>query len=175
MRQRIDLGAGLVALGAIGLLISLFLDWFSGASAWQSFEIVDWLLAPCAVAALVAAVLSLANATAAPRWMRGVILAALALVVSQLIDPPPGFSNNLEREAGIWLALASAALMALAVALAAARVSVTVDVRGRERRRRVSAVDRRDEAAGGPAAAPPPPPPPAAGRDPERTQPLRPI
>ena len=60
MRHRIDLGAGLVALGAIGLLVSLFLDWYSPAlSAWDAFEIVDWALVLCAVAALVAVAIAL--------------------------------------------------------------------------------------------------------------------
>src|SRR4051812_4776902 len=126
MRQRIDLGAGLVALGAVGLLISLFLDWFSpGLSAWDVFELVDWLLAACAIAALVAVAAALREGTTAPRWLTGVVVASLVLVASQVIDPPP-IVHGREREIGAWLALASALVMNLSVVLAAASVSVTV-------------------------------------------------
>jgi hypothetical protein len=183
MRQRIDLGAGLVALGAVGLLISLFLDWYSPSiTAWDAFEIVDWGLAFCAVAALTAVGIALRDATTAPPWLAGVILAALVLVASQIIDPPPA-AHGAGRAAGAWVALGGVALMVLANALTAASISVTVDVRGRERRRRVAAVDRRESAAAAPP--PPPPPPPAASRpapaaaprrrDPERTEAMPPV
>src|SRR5947199_9329139 len=90
MRQRIDLGAGLIALGAIALLVSLFLHWYgSDLTAWDTFEIVDWALAACAVAALVGVALALRDAASAPSWLPAVVLAALVLVVSQVIDPPP--------------------------------------------------------------------------------------
>jgi hypothetical protein len=188
MRQRIDLGAGLIALGAVGLLISLFLDWYApGVSAWDAFEIVDWALAFCALAALTGVGIALRDGIAQPAWLPAVVLAALVLVGSQIIDPPPIVHGH-TRETGAWLALASVLLMILSNGLAAASISVTVDVRGRERRRRVAAVDRRDVGTTGreepaappprpPAASPPPARPPARppGRDPERTQPLRPL
>jgi hypothetical protein len=178
MRQRIDLGAGLIALGAVGLLISLFLDWYSpGLSAWDVFEIVDWGLAFCALAALTAVGIALRDGTAAPPWLPAVVLAAIVLVVSQIVDPPP-VAHGQTRESGAWIALASVALMVLANALTAASISVTVDVRGRERRRRVAAVDRREAAAPpreAPTAPPPAAPPRPVGRDPERTETLRPL
>src|SRR4051812_45977402 len=179
MRQRIDLGAGLIALGALALLVSLFLDWYTPAiSAWDAFEIVDWALALCALAALAGVAIALRDGTSAPSWLPAVVGAALLLVVSQIIDPPPA-AHGQDRDTGAWLALGGVALMVLATALAAASISVTVDVRGRERRRRVAAVDRREAAA---AAAPPPPPAPrreppvaSARRDPERTEAIPPI
>lgn len=180
MRQRFDLGAGLIALGAVGLVISLFLDWYSPSiTGWEAFEIVDWALALCALGALAAVGIALRDATTAPRWLAGVIFAAAFLVVSQIIDPPPA-AHGQPRDVGAWVALGSVALMILANALTAASISVTVDVRGRERRRRVAAVDRRE--AGAPAPPPPPPPrrePPAPTAptrvDPERTEALRPV
>ena len=176
MRQKIDLGLILVALGALGLLVSLFLDWYSGASAFDAFEIVDWALAFCAVAALYAVGMSLREAAVPPAWLTAVVLAALALVVSQLIDPPPAAAIHHHRETGAWLALGSVLVMGLSLALAAASISITIDVRGRERRRRVAAVDRRDAAAAAPPPPPAPPPPaPRFTRDPERTEPLRPL
>jgi hypothetical protein len=178
MRQRIDLGAGLIALGAIALLISLFLDWYSpGISAWDAFEIVDWGLALCAVGALVAVGMALRDGTTAPSWLPALIAAAVLLVVSQVVDPPPA-AHGQSRDTGAWLALGGIALMVLASALTAASISVTVDVRGRERRRRVAAVDRREAATTRrePAAAPPTPPPPVPPRrDPERTEAIPPV
>ena len=154
MRQKIDLGSGLIALGAIVLIVSLFLDWYAHAlSAFDAFEVVDWLLAGLALLALTGIAGAFRDAAPPPRWLGGV---------------------GQEREVGAWLALGSAALMGLGLGLSAASISVTVNVAERERRRRVPAVDRRDASA-----EPPPPPPPLPPRppraDPERTQPLRPL
>jgi len=52
-QQKIDLGSALVAIGALALLAALFLDWYSPSlSAWDSFELVDWLLLAIGVGAL---------------------------------------------------------------------------------------------------------------------------
>ena len=170
MRKKIDLGSGLVALGALVLVVSLFLSWYAkDVTAFDAFEVVDWALLGLAVVTVAAFVISIRDATAPPRWLPIVVLAAAYLVVSQLIDPPPG-AHHLKREVGAWLALASVIGMGLGLLVTAASVSITVDVRGRDRRRRVPAVDRRADAT--------PPPPPAAPRprtDPERTEPLRPL
>ena len=46
MRERFDAGTGLVALGAVLLLVSLFVDWYDpSGTAWSVFEFVDILLA----------------------------------------------------------------------------------------------------------------------------------
>ena len=56
MTRRIEAGPVLVGLGALILLISLFLDWYQPAvTAWEAFEVLDLLLAALAIAALVAA------------------------------------------------------------------------------------------------------------------------
>jgi hypothetical protein len=144
MRQRLNAGSLLVALGAIVLLVALFLDWFSpGLSAWGAFEVVDVLLAALAIAALVGAFAAREPSDEDPRWLPAACAAALVLVAAQAIDAPPAAGSR--REIGLWLALGAATVMALAAALAAARISVVVDVQGRDRRRRVAAVDRREE------------------------------
>jgi hypothetical protein len=176
-QQKIDLGSGLVALGALLLLVSLFLEWFAPSlAAFDVFEVVDWLLFALAVAILVGAGVTLGGSTRMPSWLPIAVIAAVFLVGAQLIDPPPA-ARGAEREIGAWLALAGAALSGLGLGLALANISVTVDVRGRERRRRVAAVDRRDAAADAtpePAPRPVAPTPPAAP-DPQRTQPLTPL
>jgi hypothetical protein len=146
LRERFDAGTGLVAVGAVLLLVSLFIDWYDpGGDAWAVFESLDVLLAGAAVCGLLAV---------APRFGAGglgralpvITVAAFAVVLVQLIDPPPVVSDS-DLATGAWLALAATATMAGGAILGAASISVTVDVRGRERRRRTAAIDARESAA----------------------------
>jgi hypothetical protein len=146
LRERFDAGTGLVAVGAVLLLVSLFIRWYDpGGDAWAVFESLDLLLAGVAICGLLAV---------APRFGTGglgralplISVAAFAVVLVQLIDPPPVVRNS-DLATGAWLALAATATMALGAILGAASISVTVDVRGRERRRRTAAIDARESAA----------------------------
>ena len=146
MRERFDAGTGLVAVCAVLLLVSLFIDWYHpGGDAWAVFESLDVLLAGAAVCGLLAM---------APRFGTGglgralplISVVAFAIVLVQLIDPP-AVVNDSDLATGAWLALAATATMALGAILGAASISVTVDVRGRERRRRTAAIDARESAA----------------------------
>jgi hypothetical protein len=148
LRERFDAGTGLVAVGAVLLLVSLFIDWYDpGGDAWGVFESLDLVLVGAAVCGLLAV---------APRFGAGglgralplISVAAFAIVVVQLFDPPPIVSDS-DLATGAWLALAATATMAGGAILGAARISVTVDVRGRERRRRTAAIDARESAAEG--------------------------
>ena len=89
MRERFDAGTGLVAVGAVLLLVSLFIDWYDpGGDAWAVFESLDLVLAGVAVCGLLAV---------APRFGAGglgralplITAIAFAIVVVQLLDPPP--------------------------------------------------------------------------------------
>jgi hypothetical protein len=146
LRERFDAGTGLVAVGAVLLLVSLFIDWYDpGGDAWAVFESLDVLLAGAAVCGLLAM---------APRFGTGglgralpvISVVAFAIVLVQLIDPPPVVRDS-DLATGAWLALAATATMSLGAILGAASISVTVDVRGRERRRRTAAIDARESAA----------------------------
>jgi hypothetical protein len=146
VRERFDAGTGLVAIGAVLLLVSLFIDWYEpGQDAWAVFETLDLALAAAAICGLLAV---------APRFGTGglgralplITAAALATVIVQLLDPPPA-AREADIATGGWLALAATALMAGGALLGAASISVTVDVRGRERRRRTAAIDAREGAA----------------------------
>jgi hypothetical protein len=146
VRERFDAGTGLVAIGAVLLLVSLFLDWYRpGGDAWAVFESVDLALAGAAICALLAMAPRLGGGGLG-RALPIIAAVAFAVVVVQLIDPPPA-ARDAELQTGAWLALAATALMAGGALLGAARISVTVDVRGRERRRRAAAIDGRDGAA----------------------------
>jgi hypothetical protein len=165
MARRIETGPLIVAVGAIGLFVSTFLDWFApGTSAWTAFEVLDLALAAIALAALLAAVGLLVPELAVldRRWLGPLAIAALVIVASQIVNPPPAAGNG-DVESGGWIGLAGALLMAAGALLSFSRVRFAVMVEGRDPRRRVSAVDARGGArssagaAGdeGPGAAPP--------------------
>lgn len=144
MRRNFDLSTGLVALGAVAVLVSLFLEWYvPGLTAWDVFEIADWLLAALAGGALVVLFGETVGTTPPTRrlaWISGIVV---LVVVAQLLDPPPA-ARDAGREVGAWIALGGSALMVAGVVLALMQISVTIDVAERERRRRTSAVDARE-------------------------------
>ena len=148
--RRIDAGDVLAALGALLLLIGLFLDWFGDANGWEAFETLDLVLAAGALAALAAAASGAGLLRApSPRVLAplGVVLVLVVLV--QLVDPPPAIADEADPGTGAWLALSGAALVALGGLMRVARVSVSLDVGARDVRRRVPAVDRRTGAGAG--------------------------
>jgi hypothetical protein len=194
VRERFDAGTGLVAIGAVLLLVSLFIDWYRpGGDAWAVFEFVDLALAGAAICALLAMAPRLGSGSLG-RALPIIAAVAFGIVLVQLIDPPPVVADS-DLKTGAWLALAATAVMAAGALLGAASISVTVDVRGRERRRRTAAIDAREGAAQA-AEAPEAPAPPTRRRsrrdeslleprepsraaqpaeDPDRTQALEPV
>ena len=141
--RRVPVGPLIAALGAILLLVSLFLDWYSrdgdfdgDLSAWTAFEVLDLVLAGLALAALMVLVRELGARLPGADGLRARLLLplgalALLIVVSQLINHPPAGIGR-DPDVGIWLALAGSALMLAGALLAAARVSLAVDVERRE-------------------------------------------
>jgi hypothetical protein len=141
LRERFDVGTGLVALGAVLLLVSLFVDWFDpSGDAWAVFELTDLVLVGCAICGLVAVV---PRYSGLARAIPVIAFAALAIVAVQLVDPPPAARGD-GLDSGAWLALAATAVMAVGATMSAASISVTVAVRGRERGRRSAAIDARE-------------------------------
>ena len=133
----------LVALGAVVLLVSLFLDWYGFLAAWEAFEVVDVLLAALAIAAIVAAVGLLLPGAAyvEGRWLPAIVLAIAVLVVAAILDPPPA-AQDLTLEIGAWLGFAAELVMAAGAILSFGRISFAVSVEGRER---VAVVDHRQD------------------------------
>ena len=140
----VDAGRLVIALGALALLVSLFLDWYGAGrfdatiTAWTSFEVVDLLLAALSIAVLCAVAEGIALPHREPRmppallWFAGPF--ALLVVLVAIINPPPLVSGiDPTLEAGIWVALGGALVMTIGVALSTLRVSVVVG--GRERSR----------------------------------------
>ena len=145
MTRRIEAGPVLVGLGALVLLISLFLDWYQPAiTAWEAFEVLDLLLAALSIAALVAAVGAIRpEATVVERhWLPAIVAAITIIVVAQLLDPPPALVDG-DPDTGAWLALGATIVMCIGTLLTLGRVSFALTVEGRDTRRRVAAVDHR--------------------------------
>lgn len=133
-----------MAVGALLVLVGLFLDWYGGLNAWNSFELADVVLAVLALAALAgAAGLLAADAEFLDRralpWLAG---GTFVLVAAELINPPPGAGGQ-PLGLGAWLSFAAAIVMLAGTVLTFGRVSLAVAVEGRDRRRRVAAVDNR--------------------------------
>jgi hypothetical protein len=146
MKRRFEVGPILVALGAIVLLVSLFLDWYGGLTAWEAFEVVEVMLAALAVTALVIAAGLLAPEIeyVERRWMPAVVLGIVLLVAAEIADPPPAAGDQ-SPATGAWIAVGSALVMFAGAVLTFGRVSFAVSVEGRDVRERVAVVDHRQD------------------------------
>lgn len=148
MTRRLDAGPLLVTLGAVLLLVSLFLYWFEGnLTAWSAFEVWDVVLLVLAVGGIVLGVgLIVPDAeTLDRRWLPVGVAAVAVIVASQIIDPPPAATGRDAAE-GAWLALGSALVMCVGAVLTFGRVHLALTVEGRDGRHHVSAVDARGAA-----------------------------
>ena len=148
MTRRFEVGPILVALGAIMLLVSLFMDWYGPQTAWEAFEVVEVLLAVLAVAALVIAVGLLVPDVEylERRWLPLIVLGVAVLVAAELNNPPPGAADDTLEE-GAWVAFGAALVMLAGAVLSFGRVSLALAVEGRELRQRVAMVDHRQDTA----------------------------
>jgi hypothetical protein len=146
MTRRIEAGPVLVGLGALLLLVSVFLDWYEpNVTAWQAFEVLDLLMVVLGLAALAAVVGTIRpDAALIDRRQLPLIVAALAVIVaSQILDPPPTVEGD--PQIGAWMALGAVLGMAVGAVLTIGRVSFALTVEGRDTRRHVSAVDARTD------------------------------
>jgi peptidoglycan/LPS O-acetylase OafA/YrhL len=166
MPERINGGQALVVVGAIVLLVSLFLHWYEPSrSAWTVFEAWDLVLAAIAVGAI-AAVIPLRPSgvdrhVVPERWLPALAVAALVIVVVALVNHPPA-ARGVSPEVGAWLALGASIVLVAGAILSRARISLVISLRSTGSTR---------------AEAPPPPVPEPAGDDLEAetaTQPLPP-
>ena len=148
MTRRFEVGPILVALGALLLLVSLFLEWYGPLNAWEAFEVVEVLLAALAVAALVVAAGQLVPDldVGDRRWLPAIVVAAAVLVAAELVDLPPAVGAE-PLEQGAWLAFAAALVMLAGAILTVGRISFAISVEGRELRERVAVLDHRQDTA----------------------------
>ena len=129
--RRLEAGPLLVGLGALILLVSLFLEWYApDDSAWAIFETWDVVLAALCLGALVAVAGRMGVGGARPdSWLLVPAVVAFVIVVVSLLDHPPaarGFGND--PEVGLWLALAATLLMVVGALLSVTRISIAVNL-----------------------------------------------
>lgn len=134
MNRKLEAGPGLLLLGAVLLFVSLFLNWYDDViNAWEAFEIVDLLLAVLALAVVAAAAGFFRPDIDAVdrRFLPALTVAALVIVVSQLLDSPPAVPGD-TVEIGAWLAFAAVITMAAGALLTFGHVSFHVRVDKRD-------------------------------------------
>jgi hypothetical protein len=145
MTRRLEAGPLLVTLGALLLLVSLFLAWFEPEiDAWEAFETWDVVLFVLALASIAGGLgLTTQDVDLVDRrFLPAAVAAVAAIVASQIIDPPPAAAGQ-DPEIGAWLALGSALVMCVGALLTFGRVHLAFTVEGRDQRRHVPAVDAR--------------------------------
>lgn len=128
---QIPIGPVVAAVGAVLLVVSLFLDWYEEVSGFTVFEIVDLLLVLLALLTLftLAGGLGLVRPALSPPVSLGVALFTLVVVVTQILNDPPAVAGlaGPSKDLGIWLALAGSALMVAGALLAGTQISLAVE------------------------------------------------
>ena len=133
--RRIPVGPLAGLAGALLLLVSLFIDWWEGATAFTAFEVLDLLLAALALACIAAHAAAFGARIPGFEVGPGVTLAvgalAFLIVLSQVVNDPPAIvALGRDSAFGIWLAVGGSFLMASGGALTSARIAVAVDPEG---------------------------------------------
>jgi hypothetical protein len=147
---QLPVGPLVAAVGAVLLIVSLFLDWYDTFSGWTMFEFIDLLLVVLALSSIasLAGGLGLVRPAVSPGLSLSVAVFTVLVVLSQIVNHPPG-ANGLDKDLGIWLGLSGAALMVAGAVLGYAHISLAVETRPR------AAPPPREEAATEPLTDPP--------------------
>jgi hypothetical protein len=136
--RKIPVGPLIATIGAVILIVSLFLDWYDGVTGWTIYEIVDLVLTALAVWTIfsMAAEMEVLERFADPRTTLAAAVVAFVIVVIQIINDPPAVAgrDGPDQDIGIWLALAGSALMVAGALVATTRISLAVEARGGEER-----------------------------------------
>ena len=133
-RGELPVGPLLAAIGAVLLIVSLFLDWYEEVTGFTVFEALDLILLLLALGTIVAlaAAMGLIRVAMSPALALVLALLALFVVLSQVINDPPTVAfGGPDKDIGIWLGLAGAALMVAGAVLSSARISLAVETRPR--------------------------------------------
>jgi hypothetical protein len=134
--RQLPVGPLVASIGAVLLVVSLFLDWYDQITGFTAFEFVDLLLVMCALAtvASLAGGLGLSRPAVSPGASLAVAVFTLLVVLAQVVNDPPiaAGDGGPDKEVGIWLAVGGAALMVAGALLGYARISLAVEARRRE-------------------------------------------
>jgi hypothetical protein len=129
----VPVGPLVAAVGAVLLIVSLFLNWYDQVTGFTVFEFLDLLLVLLALATIASLADSL-GVGVRPRPTPGVSLAVaiftVFVVASQVINDPPAVANGgADQDVGIWLALGGSVLMVVGAVLAYAHISLSIEQR----------------------------------------------
>jgi hypothetical protein len=134
----IPIGPIVAGIGAVLLIVSLFLDWYDGVSGFTVFEFVDILLVCLALVTVfsLAGGLGLVQEAVSPAVSLAVALFTVFVVVVQILNDPPVVTaaGGSGKDIGIWLALAGGALMVAGALLSSTHISLAVEPRERRPR-----------------------------------------
>jgi hypothetical protein len=131
--RRVAIGPAVASIGAVLLIVSLFLDWYEDITGFTVFELLDLLLVLMALATIasLAGGLGLVRPAVSPGVSLAVAVFTVLVVGSQIINDPPAVAGSTAngKEIGIWLALSGSALMVVGALLGYARISLAVEAR----------------------------------------------
>jgi hypothetical protein len=172
-QTQLALGPLVASVGAVLLIVSLFLDWYEGLTGFTVFEFLDLLLVLLALATIASLVggLGLVKPAPSPTVSLAVALFTIFVVLTQIINDPPAVigPEGRDQDIGIWLGLSGAALMVAGGVLGYASISLAFEPRSRDS-------DRDRDVTGVAPTSPPPRPAPEPGRpvasDDDPTRPL---
>jgi hypothetical protein len=139
-QTQLALGPLVGAVGAVLLIVSLFLDWYEGITGFTVFEFLDLLLVLLALATIMSLVGGMGLVKPAPSPAISLVVAVFTIfvVVTQIINDPPAVvgPGGPDPDIGLWLALSGAALMVAGAVLGYASISLAFEPRherGRDR------------------------------------------
>ena len=134
-QTQLALGPLVASVGAVLLIVSLFLDWYEGLTGFTAFEFLDLLLVLLALATIasLAAGMGLVKPAPSPAVSLGVALFTIFVVLTQIINDPPAVigPDGRDPDIGIWLGLSGAALMVAGAVLGYASISLAFEPRSR--------------------------------------------
>jgi hypothetical protein len=137
-QTQLALGPLVAAVGAVLLIVSLFLDWYEGITGFTVFEFLDLLLVLLALATIASLVggMGLVSPAPSPAVSLAVALFTIFVVLTQIINDPPAVvgPGGPDQDIGIWLALSGAALMVAGAVLGYASISLAFEPRDRKGR-----------------------------------------
>jgi hypothetical protein len=134
-RPQVPVGPLIASVGAVVVIVSLFLDWYDEISGFTVFEFIDLLLVMLSLATIasLAGDLGLVRPTPSRGVSLAVAIFTVFVVASQIVNDPPAVAGHIGpgKDVGIWLALGGAGLMVVGAVLGYARISLAVESRER--------------------------------------------
>ena len=128
---QLPVGPLVASIGAVLLIVSLFLDWYDRITGFTAFEVLDLVLVALALLTIASLLsgLGLVRSLLSAEATLGVAVLALVIVASQIVNDPPATAGvgGPGKDVGIWLALAATGLMVGGAVLGYARISLAVE------------------------------------------------